>query len=79
MYCERTGIGGDPLLDLLWKIRHVKGTWSGTLRDDPSVVVTADDGDKLNRLLRGLTIGVLSAPAEGVQPSRARGRQPRTP
>jgi hypothetical protein len=67
------------LLDLLWKIRHAKGTWSGTLRDDPSVVVTADDGDKLNRLLRGLTIGLLSAQAEGAGLSGAPGRQPRTP
>jgi hypothetical protein len=41
------------LLDLLWKIRLVGGTWMGTLRNDPSVVVSADSGDKLRAAAAG--------------------------
>jgi hypothetical protein len=58
------------VLDLLWKIGLVKGKWTGTLRNDPSVVVSADSGDKLDRLLRGLTIALLSSPSDEHQPSR---------
>lgn len=67
------------MLELLWKIRRVGDTWSGTLRNDKSVVVSADDGDKLDRLLRSLTIGLLSAPLESLQPSRIPRQEPRIP
>jgi hypothetical protein len=61
------------LLDLLWKIRYARGMWSGTLRNDPSIVVSADNGEKLNRLLRGLTIALLSSPSDELQRSQVTG------
>ena len=47
------------VLDLIWKIDYARGAWSGTLRNDPSVVVTARNGDELARLTSDLTLAIL--------------------
>jgi hypothetical protein len=51
------------MLDLLWEISHTGNSWQGTLRSDRSVVVSANNGEKLARLLGGLTIGLLTQAA----------------
>lgn len=53
------------MLDLLWEISHSENSWHGTLRSDRSVIVSADNGEKLARLLNGLTVSLLTqAPGE---------------
>jgi hypothetical protein len=49
------------LLDLIWKIDYRNGMWSASLRNDPSVVLTAGSGDKLAQITRDLTIAILGA------------------
>jgi hypothetical protein len=48
------------VLDLIWKIDCARdGTWSATLRNDPSVVLRARDGGKIGVMTRDLTIAIL--------------------
>jgi hypothetical protein len=47
-------------MDLLWKIQS-RPHWSATLRSNPSIVVTADDGDKLADLATKFTIALLQS------------------
>jgi hypothetical protein len=49
----------QSLLDLIWKIDCRGGTWSAALRNDPSVIVTAGNGDQLGQLARDLTVAIL--------------------
>jgi hypothetical protein len=47
------------VLDLLWKIDSRAGRWSGTLRTDRRVIVTAGDGDELAERIQDLTLAIL--------------------
>lgn len=48
------------MLDLLWEISQSENSWHGTLRSDRSVIVSASNGEKLARLLNGLTVSLLT-------------------
>jgi hypothetical protein len=66
---ERRGAGRRRtnrrgLLDLIWKISSSSGSWTATLRNDPSVVVTADGGEELAHLTRNLTLAILQGHGE---------------
>lgn len=52
------GPKGADLLDLVFKITSRPG-WTATLRNNPSVVLVAQDGDELARLTRELALAIL--------------------
>jgi hypothetical protein len=52
------GPKGADLLDLVFKITSKPG-WTATLRNNPSVVLVAKDGDELARLTRELALAIL--------------------
>ena len=52
------GPKGADLLDLVFKITSEPG-WTATLRNNPSVVLVAKDGDALARLTRELALAIL--------------------
>ena len=47
------------VMDLIWKTDYGNGLWTGTLRNEPSVVLTADNGEELHRLMEDLTFAIL--------------------
>jgi anti-sigma regulatory factor (Ser/Thr protein kinase) len=47
------------VMDLIWKTDYGNGLWTGTLRNEPSVVLTADNGEELHRLMMDLTFAIL--------------------
>jgi hypothetical protein len=52
------GPKGATVIDLIFKIDSSDG-WSATLRNDPSVVLVADNGDDLAQLTRELALALL--------------------
>jgi hypothetical protein len=52
------GPKGADLLDLVFKISSKDG-WSATLRNNPSVVLVAKNGDELAELTRELALAIL--------------------
>lgn len=46
------------VMEKIWKIES-RPYWSATLRSDPSIVVTADGGDKLAKVATKLTVALL--------------------
>jgi hypothetical protein len=52
------GPKGADLIDLVFKINSKDG-WSATLRNNPSVVLVAEDGYELGRLSRELALAIL--------------------
>jgi hypothetical protein len=52
------GPKGADLLDLVFKINSKDG-WRATLRNNPSVVLVADDGYELGALCRELALAIL--------------------
>jgi hypothetical protein len=52
------GPKGATVIDLIFKIDSSDG-WSATLRNDPSVVLVADNGDELAQLTRELALAML--------------------
>lgn len=52
------GPRGADLLDLIFKISSKDG-WSATLRNNPSVVLVAKNGDELAELTRELALAIL--------------------
>jgi len=47
------------VMDLIWKTETRSGTWIGTLRNEPSVVVAADSAEELERITVALTVAIL--------------------
>src|ERR1700722_8226147 len=52
------GPKGADLVDLVFKINSKDG-WSATLRNNPSVVLVAENGDELGALCRELALAIL--------------------
>lgn len=52
------GPSGADLLDLIFKLTS-EPEWTATLRNNPSVVLIAKDGDELARLAQELTLAIL--------------------
>jgi hypothetical protein len=61
---QRDGTTVHSLLDLVWKISSNGNKWTGALRNDRTVVVTANNAAKLRQLLRYLTIAIMTAQHE---------------
>jgi hypothetical protein len=46
------------VLDLIFRVSHEDG-WTATLRNEPSVVLVADGGEKLAEISKALAIAIL--------------------
>jgi hypothetical protein len=56
---------GAAVLDLIFRISPAEsGPWTATLRSDPSVVLTAGDGDVLLTRSRALAVAILHGHGE---------------
>jgi hypothetical protein len=73
------GPKGADLLDLVFKISSRDG-WSATLRNNPSVVLVAKNGDELAELTRELALAILQHRyPETLSAMRAAGSAPPEP